>query len=179
MTENIIIDVAFRNICFLRFLNKSKMNLIMIQHTHKESELKSEFIKKNEEFLVAYQNDENLAGNDKTSVISKKKETILNWAFSKKFIKTKYISEQDIHNFVDNIIIPELIENLNDKDNRNILIFELLYEQVMNNLSFSLKSLILLKNIFNKEKIEEMDKYTKLLNTNDKELEEFKEEKKN
>ena len=140
MTENIIIDVAFRNICFLRFLNKSKMNLIMIQHTHKESELKSEFIKKNEEYLVAYQNDENLAGNDKTSVISKKKETILNWAFSKKFIKTKYISEQDIHNFVDNIIIPELIENLKDKDNRNILIFELLYEQIMNNLSFSLKS---------------------------------------
>ena len=55
-----------------------------------------------------------------------------NWAFSKKLIKTKYIREQDIHNFVDNIIIPELIENLKDKDNRNILIFELLYEQVMN-----------------------------------------------
>ena len=179
MTENIIIDIAFRNICFLRFLNQSYMNLIMLQYNYKESDLKSEFIKANEEYLLAYQNDENLAGIDKTNVISKKKEVIMNWALSKKLIKKKNISVQDIHNFVDKIIIPELIEKLNDKSDQNKLIFELLYEQVINNLCFSLNSLILLKNIFNKEKIEEMDKYTELLKKNVKEWEEFKKEKKN
>jgi len=178
MTENIIIDIAFRNICFLRFLNQSYMNLIMLQYNYKESDLKSEFIKANEAYLLAYQNDENLAGIDKTNVISKKKEVIMNWALSKKLIKKKNISVQDIHNFVDKVIIPELIEKLNDKSDQNILIFELLYEQVINNLCFSLNSLILLKNIFNKEKIEEMDKYTELLKKNVKEWEESKEEKK-
>ena len=128
MSENIIIDIAFRNICFLRFLNESYMNLIMLQNTHKESELKSEFIKANEGYLLAYQNDENMAGIEKENVISKKKEVIMNWAFSKKLLKTKNISVQDIHNFVDKVIIPELIKKLNDKSDQNILIFELLYE---------------------------------------------------
>ena len=39
MTENIIADITFRNIYFLKFLNESKMNLIMLQYIYKESEI--------------------------------------------------------------------------------------------------------------------------------------------
>ena len=53
MTENIIADIAFRSICFLKFLNESKMNLIMLQYTYKESEIKKEFLKRNEKYLLA------------------------------------------------------------------------------------------------------------------------------
>ena len=124
MTENIITDITFRNICFLKFLNESKMNLIMLQYTYKESEIKKELLKRNEKYLLAYQNNENLAGIGKSNVISKKKEIILNWAFSNKLIKSKSTRDINIHNFVDKKIIPELIENLNDKGSQNILLFE-------------------------------------------------------
>ena len=87
-------------------------------------------------------------------MISKKKEIILNWAFSNKLIKSKSTRDINIHNFVDKKIIPELIENLNDKGSQNILLFELLHDQIIS-------------------------KYTELLNKNDKELKKSKEEKKN
>ena len=93
-------------------------------------------MKRNEKYLLAYQNNENLAGIDKSNVISKKKEIILNWAFSNKLIKSKNTRDINIHNFVDKSIIPELIENLNDKGGQNILQFELLHDQIISTLIY-------------------------------------------
>lgn len=179
MTENIIIDIVFRNICFFKYLNLSITDFIIVQNSStKESEIKIRFIKKNNENLTDYEGDIKLAGNDKADVILKKKEVILDWAFSRKLIKQKNITQQDIHRILDNNIISELIEMFNDKIVKNTFIFVQLYKEIRDNLSFSLNSLILLKNIYNKEKIEEMDKYTELLKKNNKELENYEEGKK-
>ena len=56
MTENIIIDIVFRNICFFECLNLSIMDFIIVQNSssNKESGIKIRFTKKNKENLTDY-----------------------------------------------------------------------------------------------------------------------------
>lgn len=179
MEENYIIDFAYRNICFLKFFEHSKANLLIIKNFYQNNQLESQFKNQNEEQLQKYEKEEKIYEDQTKKGILIKKETIKNWAKINKINVSNNLDNNEINKIIDKSIFPQLMSNLMTLKEENNHMINLIYPQIMSNVLSSFNLLIKLKDSFLKQKNEEEDKYTKILKENfkkDKDLEESADE---
>lgn len=176
MPKELMIEFAYKNICFMNFLENSLDSWNFVVSNHSEVKLTQKqqlFRKKNDDNLLKYQEEENNLQKPTNDIFLVKKEKIREWALLNKRNFAKDITFEEINSLIDDLLFPNIINKLNLLKVEKNPIKNLLFPQLINNLfaSFDLLNKIKIK-LFSKLKIE-MNNYSNLLlksNENEKEL---------
>ena len=166
MVRNYLIDLAYRNICFLKFLETSLDNWTSVKRENpneKISELQKLFRQKNDENLINYQSEEKLGGQYSADTIAIKTEKIRDWAKTLNINMEKEFNAEEINAFIDKTLYPALFPKLNSLKQEKNQILQLVFPQLINNLFASFDLFKSIKtNLYNNLK-KEMDNYSSLL----------------
>ena len=176
MPKELMIEFAYKNICFMNFLENSLDSWNFVVSNHSEVKLTQKqqlFREKNDANLLKYQQEENNSQKHTNDIFLVKKEKIREWALLNKRNFAKDITFEEINSLIDDLLFPNIINKLNLLKVEKNPILNLLFPQLINNLfaSFDLLNKIKIK-LFSKLKIE-MNNYSNLLlksNENEKEL---------
>ena len=176
MPKDLMIEFAYKNICFMNFLENSLDSWNFVVSNHSEVKLTQKqqlFREKNDDNLLKYQEEENNSQKHTNDIFLVKKEKIREWALLNKRNFAKDITFEEINSLIDDLLFPNIINKLNLLKVEKNPILNLLFPQLINNLfaSFDLLNKIKIK-LFSKLKIE-MNNYSNLLlksNENEKEL---------
>lgn len=175
--ENCLLDFAYRNICFLDFLNVSLVGLNTVDEGIKKGLYDIKKMSKqllfrtvNDNNLLKYQTEEKVAGDCSEESKKIKVMRIREWAKCNKFNLSKEIKEDEINALVDKLVYPKLIDDLKALKEKKNSILQLLFPQVINNVFASFELLQTMKKILISDVKIESDKYSKLfLETDDQE----------
>ena len=175
MEEEIMINLAYKNICFMKFFDYSMANLTVVMNTLSKNEnLNSIFPTKNKEYLVQYTQEKQLEENKSQNATMKKKNILKDWAKSKKISISSNLRKSEINTLADSII-SSTVQKITDKANK--VLIDLLLPEIIENLESSFNLLMKWKNLLKNDITEEQNKYTSLLNDNlnkDKQFEDYK-----
>ena len=173
MAKNCLIDISYRNICFMNFLNdslKSWKEVLKSSGNKTLREQQDEFRVINNNGLIKYQERENVAKVDSKENYLLKIETINNFAKINKFNLSKDISLEEINSLVDKYVYPQIINKLTDLKKEQNKILQLLFPQLINNLFATFELFQKIKNLFFSDLKGEMSNYSELLlKSNEKE----------
>ena len=173
MAKNCLIDISYRNICFMNFLNDSLTSWKEILKSSGNKTLREqqdEFRVINDFNLIKYQERENVAKVDSKENYLLKIETINNFAKINKFNLSKDISLEEINSLVDKYVYPQIINKLTDLKKEQNKILQLLFPQLINNLFATFELFQKIKNLFFSDLKGEMSNYSDLLlKSNEKE----------
>ena len=173
MAKNCLIDISYRNICFMNFLNDSLTSWKEVLKSSGNKTLREqqdEFRVINNNELIKYQERENVAKVDSKENYLLKIETINNFAKINKFNLSKDISLEEINSLVDKYVYPQIINKLTDLKKEQNKILQLLFPQLINNLFATFELFQKIKNLFFSDLKGEMSNYSDLLlKSNEKE----------
>ena len=179
--ENCLIDFAYRNICFLDFLNASLVSLNTVDDGIKKGLYDIKKMSKqllfrtvNDSNLLKYQTEEKVAGDLSEGSKKIKVIRIADWAKCNKINLSKEIKKDEINTLVDKLIYPKLIDDLKALKEKKNPILQLLFPQVINNLFASFELLQTMKKILISDAEIESDKYSKLFLETDNQEQNYK-----
>lgn len=179
--ENCLIDFAYRNICFLDFLNASLVSLNTVDDGIKKGLYDIKKMSKqllfrtvNDSNLLKYQTEEKVAGDLSEGSKKIKVMRIGDWAKCNKINLSKEIKKDEINTLVDKLIYPKLIDDLKALKEKKNPILQLLFPQVINNLFASFELLQTMKKILISDAKIESDKYSKLFLETDNQEQNYK-----
>ena len=175
MEEEIIINLAYKNICFMKFFDFSLANLMVVMNTLSKNEsLNAIFPMKNKEYLTQYTQEKQLEENKSQNATMKKKNILKDWAKSKNIKISNNLQKSEINTLADSII-SNIVRKITDKANK--VLIDLLLPEIIENLASSFTLLMKWKNLLKNDIVEEQTKYNSLLNDNlnkDKKFEDYK-----
>ena len=179
MEDQIIINLAYRNICFNNFFDNSLICYYITKNSlSKEQKFEEQFILKNLKNLDEYNNKKALEGDNSLKDITTKKNAIKEWS---KYIKIKTsnnLTKNELETLLESIISTVLAKI---KDSKNIDIVKVYFPEIIENIVSSFELLKKWKDLLKKQILEEETKNTNFLNDSiakDKEFEAFKKQSK-
>ena len=176
MPKELMIEFAYKNICFMNFFENSldSWNFVVSNHSEVKLTQKQQLFRENNDAnLLKYQEEENNSQKYTNDIFLVKKEKMREWALLNKRNFSKDITFEEINSLINDLLFQNIINKLNLLKAEKNPILNLLFPQLINNLfaSFDLLNKIKIK-LFSKLKIE-MNNYSNLLlksNENEKEL---------
>lgn len=166
MVKNYLIDLAYRNICFLNFLETSLNNWISVIKDNPKEKIRIQqdlFRQKNDTNLIKYNDEEKLGGKHSIDIIVLKTEKIRDWAKKIKINISKELNVEEIHSFIDKSIFSILIEKLKTLKKEKNQILQLLFPQLIDNLFASFDLFKEIKTVLFNSLNEEKNNYSTLL----------------
>ena len=144
MAMNYLIDFAYRNICFLNFLETSlkNWNLVLNQHPKENLTKKQSFFRQeNDENLIHYMVEEKNCGIYSEEKIQIKTDKIREWAKTFNPNLSKKLEMEEINSFIDKSVYPNVIDKLDSLRKKNNSLVQILNPHLLNNLLASFKLL--------------------------------------
>ena len=144
MAMNYLIDFAYRNICFLNFLEASlkNWNLVLDQHPKDNLTKKQSFFRQvNDENLIHYMVEEKNCGIYNEEKIQIKTDKIREWAKTFNPNLSKKLEMEEINAFIDKFVYPNVIDKLDSLRKKNNSLVQILNPHLLNNLLASFKLL--------------------------------------
>ena len=166
MDMNCLIDFAYRNICLLNFLENSLKNWDLVLGQHPSETIKNKqsiFRKKNEANFIEYLIEEKNCGIYTEQKIQIKKNKIREWAKAFNQVLSKKLEVEELNSFVDKTLYHTFIDKLDSLKKISNSLIEILFPQLLNNLSASFKLLNQLKISLLFKLKEEIKNYNALL----------------
>ena len=174
MIKNNLEDFAYRNICFLNFLNAS-LNVWKNIHDQNSNnnvtkKMKEEFLQKNENNLKIYNVEKATAGKQTQSDLLSKKLKIREWILENKIKISNNMNQEEINALIYLYLFPKLKEKIISLIKEKNLILQFIFPQLIKNIFDCFLLFKEIKSIIYKELKEESQKYTNLLiESNEKE----------
>jgi hypothetical protein len=179
MEDQIILNLAYRNICFDQFFDNSLICYSITSYSLlKGQKLEEQFIQKNVKNIDDYNSKKKLQEDNSLTAIATKKDTIKEWTKFKKIKTSKTLNKNELDELL-GTIISNVLEKIYDNKNHGIM--NILFSEIIENIVSSFTQLKQLKDLLRKKILEEESKNTSLFKDNlakDKEFEDYKKQSK-
>ncbi len=166
MSKNHLMDFAYRNICFLKFLNNSLKVWVDIQNTNNSNmtlSKKEQFLQANKDNLAIYDNEKLIAGNFTLNALLGKDKKIEEWISENKININKIREVYEINVLSDKYVFPKFKEKLITLIKEKNLVLQFIFPQLIQNLFDCFELFKQIKVTIYEELKRESKNYTNLL----------------
>ena len=169
MVKNYLLDFAYRNICFINFINAS-VNVWKSIQNNITTKKKDEFLQHNEGNLAVYNTDKLIVGKYTPDVRLPKELKIRQWIRENEIKISPNLGIEETNLLIDVHLFPKLKEKITSLIKEKNLVLQFIFPQVIQNIFDCFILFKEIKVLIFKEIKEESNKYTNLLiDSNEKE----------